>query len=58
MYADKKENIVLMDIKTGHVFSEYALIPFTMESVVVQTKLDKKVINNYEKLKEWWNIEK
>lgn len=48
----------LYRLETGHVFSEYALIPFTMDSVVAQTKLNKKIISNYEELKEWWDIEK
>lgn len=34
------------------------LIPFDMDSVVVQTKTDKKVISDYEELKEWWDNEK
>lgn len=44
-------------LERGYVYSEYALIPFTMNSVVVQTKTGKKVINDYEELKEWWNYE-
>ncbi|MCR2047081.1 DUF4869 domain-containing protein [Acetatifactor muris] len=44
-------------LERGYVYSEYALIPFTMKSVVVQTKASKKVISDYEELKEWWNYE-
>ncbi len=42
----------------GYVYSEYALIPFDMDSVSVWTKTGKKVINDYEELKEWWEDEK
>lgn len=42
----------------GYVCSEYALIPFDMDSVSVWTKTGKKVINDYEELKEWWDDEK
>lgn len=44
-------------LERGYVYSEYALIPFAMKSVVVQTKASKKVISDYEELKEWWNYE-
>ena len=44
-------------LERGYVYSEYALIPFTMKSVVVQTKASKKVISDYEELKDWWNYE-
>lgn len=47
----------LYGFEKGYVFSEYALIPFSMDSVVVQTKTDKTIISDYEKLKEWWNNE-
>jgi hypothetical protein len=39
------------------VYSDYALIPFEMESVNVQDSLGEKVINDYEELKEWWENE-
>lgn len=45
---------LLYNFKTGHVFSEYALIPFTMDTVIVQSKSEKKVIGDYDELKEWW----
>lgn len=48
---------VLYDLKKGYVYSDYALIPFDMDSVVVQTKTDKKVVKDYEELKEWWENE-
>lgn len=49
---------ILYHFETGHVFSEYALIPFTMDTIAAQSKSGKKVISDYEELKEWWNIEK
>lgn len=49
---------VLYGLEQGYVCSEYPLIPFEMDSVVVQTKTDKKVISDYEELKEWWDNEK
>lgn len=49
---------VIYHFETGFVFSEYALIPFTMDTVAVQSRSGKKVISDYEELKEWWNIEK
>lgn len=49
---------VLYGLEAGCVYSEYALIPFEMDSVIAQTKSEKKVISDYEELKEWWNNEK
>ena len=49
---------VLYSLEDGYVYSEYALIPFDMDSVVVQTKTEKTVISDYEELKEWWDDEK
>ena len=48
---------VLYGFENGYVCSEYALIPFNMTSVIIQTKTDKKVISDYEELKEWWDNE-
>lgn len=48
---------VLYDLKEGKVYSDYALIPFTMQSVKVQTVSEEKVITDYEELKEWWSSE-
>lgn len=49
---------VLYGLEDGYVYSEYALIPFDMDSVVVQTKTGKAVISDYKELKEWWDDEK
>lgn len=49
---------VLYNLKEGYIYSEYALIPFNMDSVIVQTKTGKRVINGYEELKGWWSNEK
>lgn len=49
---------ILYHFKIGYVFSEYAMIPFSIDSVAVQSKSVKKVISDYEELKEWWNSEK
>lgn len=48
---------VLYGLEKGYVYSEYALIPFDLDSVVVQTKIGKKVLSDYEELKEWWENE-
>lgn len=48
---------VLYGLGEGYVYSEYAMIPFDMVSVMVQTKTGKKQINDYEELKEWWGHE-
>ena len=48
---------MLYGFEKGNVYSEYALIPFDMDSVLVQSKGDKMVINDYEELKEWWHNE-
>lgn len=48
---------VLYGLEKGYVCSEYALIPFDMASVFVQTKVGKEVISDYEELKEWWEDE-
>ena len=47
----------LYNLKNGYVYSEYAIISFDMESVTVQTQNYKKIISDYEKLKEWWENE-
>ena len=46
---------ILYHFESGHVFSEYALIPFTMDTIAVQSKSGKKVISDYEELKERWD---
>lgn len=48
---------VLYSLETGNVYSDYALIPFEMEAVSVQTHSGKKEIYDYEELKEWWSYE-
>jgi len=48
---------VLYGFETGNVYSDYALIPFEMDAVNVQTSLGKKKICDYEELKEWWSYE-
>lgn len=48
---------VLYSLVSGNVYSDYALIPFEMEAVNVQTSLEQKEISDYEELKEWWDNE-
>jgi hypothetical protein len=48
---------ILFTLSSGNVYSDYPLIPFEMESVNVQTPSGKKVIDDYEELKEWWDNE-
>ena len=48
---------VLYNLEAGNVYSDYALIPFEMEAVSVQTSSGKKEICDYEELKEWWSYE-
>lgn len=48
---------VLYGFTAGNVYSDYALIPFEMRSVNVQTFSGAKELNDYEELKEWWNHE-
>ena len=48
---------ILYGLESGKVYSDYALIPFDMKAVNVQTASGTKVINDYEELKEWWNHE-
>jgi len=48
---------ILYSLKQGAVYSDYALIPFNMESVQVNSDLGKMEIDDYEKLKEWWSNE-
>ena len=49
---------ILYNLEKGYVYSEYALITFFMGSVMVQTRSMKKIISDYEELKEWWEDEK
>lgn len=48
---------VLYGLETGAVYSDYAIIPFDMETVKVSDKNEVRVISDYEELKEWWNNE-
>lgn len=48
---------ILYEFSEGNVYSDYALIPFEMVAVNVQTSSEKKEIHDYEELKEWWNNE-
>lgn len=45
---------VLYGLASGNAYSDYALIPFEMNGVNVQTASYKKEITDYEELKEWW----
>ena len=49
---------LLYGFEKGYVYSNYAMIPFDMKPVTVQTKDGNKVISDYEELKEWWSDEK
>jgi len=48
---------VLYGFEAGNVYSNYALIPFDMDQVFVQTRAGKRQIQDYEELKEWWDNE-
>lgn len=48
---------VLYGFENGFVYSDYALIPFNMEKVTVQTETGSREISDYEELKEWWSNE-
>lgn len=48
---------ILYGFESGNVYSEYALIPFDMDAVVVRAKSGKRVVNDYEELKRWWSNE-
>lgn len=48
---------VLYGLERGYVYSDYAMIPFDMDVVMVQTSSEKREISDYEELKEWWDNE-
>lgn len=48
---------VIYNLEKGNVYSDYALIPFDMEGVIVQSQNGRREISDYEELKEWWNHE-
>ncbi len=41
----------------GFVYSDYALIPFDVGKVMVQTKDGSREVSGYEELREWWDNE-
>lgn len=45
---------VIYRLPSGNIYCEYPLISFDMQSVEVYDKSEKRVINSYEELKEWW----
>ena len=48
---------ILYQLEKGYVYSEYALIPREMNCVMVQDHMGKRMISDYEELKEWWQNE-
>ena len=48
---------VLYGLKSGAVYSDYAVIPFDINEVKVCDEKGTRVISDYEELKEWWNNE-
>lgn len=48
---------LMYSLEEGHVYSDYAVIPFEMDKVSVISCDMKKVIDDYEALKEWWENE-
>ena len=49
---------IFYQLEKGYVYSEYALIPLEMNCVMVQDHMGKRMISDYEELKEWWQNEK
>ena len=48
---------VLYRMEKGNVYCEYAMIPLDVTPVVVRTKSNTKIIEDYEELKGWWSDE-
>lgn len=48
---------VLYELEDGAVYSDYAIIPFEMNKVLVSDGNGTRTIADYEELKEWWNNE-
>lgn len=48
---------ILYKLKEGSVYSDYALIPFEMDELAVFIGSESRMIDDYEELKEWWEIE-
>lgn len=46
---------ILYSLDKGNIYCEYPMISFTMEAVQVADGENKKIIDDYEKLKEWWD---
>lgn len=46
---------ILYGLEIGNVYSNYAVIPFEMDKVKVQTSGGIKEIADYEELKDWWS---
>lgn len=49
---------VLYSLRTGFVYSDYPVIPLSIEAVLAVSESGKTIIDDYENLKEWWNGEK
>lgn len=48
---------ILYSLDCGSVYSDYALIPFEMKKVLTCSEDTKRMIDDYEELKEWWEDE-
>lgn len=49
---------MLYKLDKGSVYSDYAVIPFDMDTLNVLVAGGNRIIDDYEELKEWWNDEK
>lgn len=49
---------ILYGLDEGSVYSDYAVIPFEMQTVFAYSGGNKRIIDDYEELKEWWEDEK
>lgn len=49
---------ILYSLKKGCVYSDYALIPFDIDTLEVSVDSGAKIIDDYEELREWWENEK
>ncbi len=48
---------ILYSLEEGFVYSDYALIPFEMDTFKVAVGSEGRIIDDYEELKEWWENE-
>lgn len=48
---------ILYGLEYGNVYSDYAVIPFQIYRVRVQTSAGTNVVADYEELKAWWSCE-